>query len=110
MTTIPGYLTPQEIKARFGWNRAQLNTTAKREGWARYKVGNTFIYDAQDVADYALIRNRTELLKKAGWKLQPGLVRHEDWDYAPGCPECGLLAVFTPDMKGWICIEGHQGS
>lgn len=107
--TIPGYITPQEIKARFGWNRAQLTATAKREGWARYAVGNTFLYDAQDIADFALIRNRTELLKKAGWKLQPGLARREDLDYDPGCPECGKLAVLLPDESGWMCIEGHRG-
>lgn len=113
MTTIPGYLTPQEIMALFGWTgkgqRAQLAKTARREGWQRYEVGNSFLYREQDILDYALMRNRTELLRKAGWKLSPGLVRHDDWDFDPGCPECGLLAVYTPDSAGWVCIAGHTG-
>lgn len=108
--SIPGYLTPKEAMARFGWKRAQLNATAKREGWQRIPagIGNAYYYSEQDINDFDLIRNRTELLKKAGWKLQPGLVRHEDWDYGPGCPECGLLAVYTPDEAGWLCVNGHR--
>jgi hypothetical protein len=107
---IPGHCTPKEIMARFGWKRAQLNHTARREGWERYEVGNSFLYREQEIADYALMRNRTDLLRKAGWKLSPGLVRHEEWDYDPGCPECGLLAVYTPDQAGWVCMAGHNGS
>lgn len=106
---IPGYLTPKEIMVQFGWGRAQLSATARREGWARYRVGNAYLYDEQDIADFALARNRTSLLKKAGWKLPPGLVRHDDWDLDPGCPECGLLAVLTPDESGWLCVQGHTG-
>lgn len=107
---IPGYLTPKEIMEQFNWGRAQLSATAKREKWTRYRVGNTYLYDERDIADFALARNRTELLKKAGWKLPPGLVRHDDWDFDPGgCPECGQLAVLTSDEHGWQCIHGHIG-
>ena len=112
-TTIPGYLTSKEIMEQLGWTgkgaRAQLQATAEREGWTRHKVGQTYLYDQQPIADFALIRARTDLLRKAGWKLKPGLVRHEDHDFDPGCPECGLLAVYAPDMVGWLCVAGHTG-
>lgn len=109
MTTIPGYYTPQEIMSLFSWKRAQLSTTAKHERWTRYKVGNTYLYDKGPIDEYQEARQRTELMRQAGYNLAPGLVHHDNYDVLGGCPECHHLAVEMPDGEGWACVKGHKG-
>ena len=111
MSKISGYLTTKEIKEMFGWGRAQVSATAKRESWPRKKVGTSYLYDNQEILEYRDARYRTELLKKAGWWSGPGLYRDNEIDVLNGCSVCQNFAIEDPETgEKWICLEGHTGT
>jgi hypothetical protein len=109
MSTIAGYYTTPEVRARFDWTRAQVAATARREGWPSVRVGQSLLWAADAVDAYATARTRTTLLKALGWRARVGgaqLARATEGDLP--CSECGAFAVRLADT--WRCTEGHGGT
>lgn len=102
-------LTLAESAGRLGISKQAAQKAARAEKWNIIrKVGNVYLYDAQDVYEYRDHGYRTRLAKELGWAGR-GKFRDDQIDIE--CPECGAFAIEWPAMEPtkFRCLKGHEG-
>lgn len=107
------FYTSQELIKLLGVTKQRISNLAKEQGFIEAAPG--LWYDTE-VDEYLTNRQRTDLLKAAGWWNGKGLCLWDEVDI--DCPECGAYAVHKPylgeeqDYYGeswpWRCSKGHS--
>lgn len=107
---IPGYYDTPGAMVVLNVSRAGISKIAKGENWPPLKVGNSYLFRADDVHEYHDHQARTRLVKTLGWKGR-GLYRYDGIDIS--CPICEGFAIewrgppYLP--TNYLCLNGHKG-
>ena len=81
------YLNTRQVMKRFGWTtRAMVSRVALQEGWEKKPRSRPREYLINDVKDYAVTRQHTDLARSQGHVFR-GLLRHKN-GHSASCPVC----------------------